>query len=51
MRRILLELLAAISLTIAAILTSASGVNASSVMILEAFARASATPTVPVPPM
>lgn len=45
MRRILLELLAAISLTLAAILTSASGVNASSVMILEAFARASATPT------
>ena len=45
MRRILLELSAAISLTLAAILTSASGVSASSVMILEAFARASATPT------
>jgi periplasmic copper chaperone A len=44
MRRTLLELIAAISLTLAAILTSASGVSASSVMIIQAFARASATP-------
>ena len=45
MRRTLLEVLAAISLTLAAIITSAGGVSASSVMITEAFARASATPT------
>lgn len=45
MRRTLLEVLAAISLTLAAIITSAGGVSASSVMVTEAFARASATPT------
>lgn len=45
MRRTLLEVIAAISLTLAAIITSADGVNASSVMITEAYARASATPT------
>lgn len=44
MRRILLDLSAAISLTLAAILTSASGASASSVMVTEAFARASTTP-------
>jgi periplasmic copper chaperone A len=45
MRRTLLEVIAAISLTLAAIVTTANGVSASSVMITEAFARASATPT------
>jgi hypothetical protein len=45
MRRALLDLSAAISLTLAAMLASASGVNASSIMVVEAFARASATPT------
>lgn len=45
MRRILIEIIAAISLTLAAILTSATGVSASNVMIVQAFARASATPT------
>ena len=44
MRRTLLEISAAISLTLAAILTSVGGASASSVMITEAFARASATP-------
>ena len=45
MRRRFLELATAISLTLAAILASADGVSASSVMIMQAFARASATPT------
>ena len=45
MRRILLELSAANALTLAAILASSGGVSASGVMIMEAFARASATPT------
>ena len=44
MRRPVLEVIAAISLTLAAMFTSASGVSASSVMIVQAFARASATP-------
>ena len=45
MRRTVLEVFAAISLTLAAIISSATGVNASSVMVTQAFARASATPT------
>ncbi len=45
MRRSFLEILAAISLTLAAIIASATGVSASSMMVTEAFARASATPT------
>jgi hypothetical protein len=44
MRRTVLEVIAALSLTLAAYFTSASGVSASSVMVIEAFARASATP-------
>jgi copper(I)-binding protein len=44
MRRILLDLSAAIAITLAAVLTSASGAAASSIMIVEAYARASATP-------
>ncbi len=44
MRRTLTGLSAAISLTLAAILTSPGGADASSVMIMQAFARASATP-------
>ncbi len=45
MRRILLELSAAITLTLAAIFITAGGASASSIMIIEAYARASATPT------
>lgn len=45
MRRILLEVTAALSLTLAAIFTSVNGASASSVMIMQAYARASATPT------
>lgn len=45
MPRNLIEISAAILLTLAAILTTATGVSASSVMVVEAFARASATPT------
>lgn len=45
MRRILLDVFAAVSLTIAAVVTSVSGASASSVMVMNAFARASATPT------
>ena len=44
MRRILLEISAAISLTLAAMFTSVGGASASSVMVTEAYARASATP-------
>jgi copper(I)-binding protein len=44
MRRIMLEVTAAISLTLAALFTFTGGVSAGSVMIIEAFARASATP-------
>ena len=44
MRRSILEVLAAIALTLAAILTSAPGVLANDVMVIGAFARASATP-------
>ncbi len=44
MPRIALEILAAIALTLAAIITSATGVMASDLMVTEAFARASATP-------
>ena len=45
MRRTFVEVAAAISLTLAAIFASATGVNASGVMVMDAFARASATPT------
>lgn len=45
MRRSLLELAAAISLTLAAIFTTVNGASASSVMVMQAYARASATPT------
>lgn len=44
MRRILIEISAAVSLTLAAIISSSTGVSASNVMIIQAFARASATP-------
>lgn len=44
MRKTLIEIVAAISLTVAAILAPASGANASSVMVMKAYARASATP-------
>lgn len=44
MRRIVIELVAAISLTLGAIIASATGVSASDVMVMNAFARASATP-------
>ena len=44
MRRILLEILAAISLTLAAVIVLASGANASSVMVTKAYARASTSP-------
>ena len=45
MRRILLELSAAIVFTLAAMLATAGGASASGIMVTEAFARASATPT------
>lgn len=44
MRKLILEFSAAVALTLAAILASAAGVMASDVMVIEAFARASATP-------
>jgi hypothetical protein len=44
MRRFVVELTAAIILTLGAIIASATGVNASDVMVMDAFARASATP-------
>jgi copper(I)-binding protein len=44
MPRIVIELIAAIGLTLAAILASATGASASDIMVTEAFARASATP-------
>lgn len=44
MRKLILEFSAAIALTLAAIIASAPGVSASDVMVIEAFARASATP-------
>ena len=44
MRRILLELSAAMSLTLAAIIATAGGVSASDVVVMNAFARASAAP-------
>ncbi len=52
MRRILLELTTAVSLTLAAIIATAGGVSASDVMVMNAFARASATPVAKsLPPM
>lgn len=45
MRRTLLEIIAALSLTIAAIVTMVPGASASDLMVMKAFARASATPT------
>lgn len=45
MRRTLLEIAAALSLTLAAVVTSVNGASASSVMVTQAYARASATPT------
>ena len=45
MRRTLLEIAAALSLTLAAIFASVGGASASSIMVMQAFARASATPT------
>jgi hypothetical protein len=45
MRRNLLEIAAALSLTLAAIFASADGASAGSVMVTQAYARASATPT------
>jgi periplasmic copper chaperone A len=44
MRRIILELSAAIALTLCAILASAAGASASDLMVSAAYARASATP-------
>lgn len=44
MRKITLEFAAAIALTLGAIIASAGGVLASDVMVMNAFARASATP-------
>lgn len=45
MRKTLLEVAAAIALTLSAILALATGAHASSVMVMKAYARASATPT------
>jgi periplasmic copper chaperone A len=45
MHRILIEIIAAVALTAAAIIASVSAVSAADVMVVEAFARASATPT------
>ena len=45
MRRIVLEIIAAVSLTLAAAVTSVTGAHASDLMIMKAFARASTTPT------
>ena len=44
MRKSVIEVAAAIALTLAAILALASGASASSVMVMKAYARASATP-------
>jgi copper(I)-binding protein len=44
MRLIVLEIFAAIALTLAAIIASATGASASDVVVIRAFARASATP-------
>lgn len=44
MRKLTFEFLAAVALTLAAILALASGVLANDVMVMNAFARASATP-------
>ena len=44
MRKITLEVLAALALTIAAIITSATGVKANDLMVMAPFARASETP-------
>lgn len=44
MKKLLLELVAAISLTLAAILASVSNANAADIMVMNAYARASATP-------
>ena len=44
MRKTLLEVAAAIALTLSAILALAPGAHASSVMVMKAYARASATP-------
>lgn len=44
MRKIVIEVAAAIALTLAAILALATGADASSVMVMKAYARASATP-------
>lgn len=44
MRRILLEFAAAIALTLGATIALAGGANASDIMVMNAFARASATP-------
>ena len=45
MRKTVIEFAVAISLTLASVIVLATGANASSVMIMKAFARASATPT------
>lgn len=45
MRRILFELITAVALTLAAILASVGGASAAEIMVTEAFARASATPS------
>ena len=45
MRRTILNAFAAITLSLAAITATATGASASSVMVTQAFARASATPT------
>lgn len=44
MPRIIIEISLATALTLAAIIASAAGVSASDVMVMQAFARASATP-------
>ncbi|HUR43339.1 MAG TPA: copper chaperone PCu(A)C [Aestuariivirga sp.] len=44
MRKLIFEILAAVALTLAAILALAPGVLANDVMVMDAFARASATP-------
>ncbi|MCA3555256.1 copper chaperone PCu(A)C [Aestuariivirga sp.] len=45
MRKVLIEVATAIALTLSAILALATGAHASSVMVMQAYARASATPT------
>lgn len=44
MRHILIELTAAVALTVGAIIASISGASANEVMVIDAYARASATP-------